>query len=106
MSPFLLANSSQCTSDDSCKKPCKTPVIEVKGIKVSVSEEIQAEARRRFSDAHCINHKCSCAITSDDQAQDFCKYWIEHDKEAFKGARYVNGGVDADKGHILCVFAK
>ena len=43
-------------------------------------------------------------ITSDDQAQDFCKYWIETAKEEFNGASYLNGGVDADKGSIYCVY--
>ncbi|KXS96686.1 hypothetical protein AC578_9445 [Pseudocercospora eumusae] len=94
-----------CTSDDSCKAPCSAPAIRAQGVNVTPNEQVQAEARRRFGDAHCVENKCSCAITSDDQAQDFCKYWIENAKEEFKGARYVNGGVDADKGTIYCVYA-
>ncbi|KAF7185861.1 hypothetical protein HII31_12734 [Pseudocercospora fuligena] len=94
-----------CTSDDSCKTPCSTPAIRAEGVNVTPNEQVQAEAIRRFGDAHCIESKCSCAITSDDQAQDFCKYWIENAKEEFNGARYVNGGVDADKGSIYCVYA-
>ncbi|KAF2769706.1 hypothetical protein EJ03DRAFT_327082 [Teratosphaeria nubilosa] len=53
----------QCTSDDSCKKPCRTPVILAKGIVVSVSEKVQAEARRRFGDAHCVKRRCVCAVS-------------------------------------------
>lgn len=92
-----------CTSDDACKEPCSAPAIRAKGVNVTPNEAVQAEAMRRFGDAHCEEGKCSCAITSDDLAQDFCKYWIETAKEEFNGASYLNGGVDADKGSIYCV---
>ncbi|KAK4508390.1 hypothetical protein PRZ48_002128 [Zasmidium cellare] len=102
----LLVRQDQCTSDDACKEPCSAPSIVAQGVNVTPNEKVQAEARRRFQDAHCIDKKCSCAITSDDQAQDFCKYWIENAKEEFGDATYVNGGVDADKGSIYCVYTK
>lgn len=97
------------------------------GKSITPNEAVQAEARRRYQDFHCENKKCVCAvsltkpptvpfamprdtdenvvqITSDDQAQDFCKYWIENAKDEFKGARYENGGLDQDKGSIYCVY--
>lgn len=29
---------------------------------------------------------------------------IQHAVEEFKGAKYVNGGIDADRGVIYCVY--
>ncbi|KAL9529278.1 hypothetical protein SMMN14_07213 [Sphaerulina musiva] len=101
----LRQAGTKCDSDDACKTPCRTPNIQAQGVNVTPSEKIQDEARRRFGDAHCENKRCACALTSDDQAQDFCKFWIENAREEFKGARYVNGGIDADKGTVYCVYA-
>lgn len=55
--------SLKCTSDDACKAPCAAPVIRAEGVKVSPSEAVQEEARRRFGDAHCISNACSCAVS-------------------------------------------
>ncbi|KAI5362927.1 hypothetical protein Slin14017_G066080 [Septoria linicola] len=101
----LRQAGTKCTSDDACKTPCKQPIVRAEGVNITPNEAVQAEARRRFGDSHCENGACVCALTSDDQAQDFCKYWIETAKEEFNGARYLNGGLDADKGNsIYCVY--
>jgi len=100
---FFSPTKQQCDSDDACKTPCRTPNIQAQGVNVTPSEKIQEEARRRFGDAHCENKRCACAVsgswkeggeegegeiwwmcdwlfslqlTSDDQAQDFCKFWV------------------------------
>ncbi|KAM3418222.1 hypothetical protein BST61_g4224 [Cercospora zeina] len=102
----LFARQATCTSDDACEPVCRAPSCSgtIDGKPISPSSAVQEKARSLYSDYHCVSGKCQCAITSDDQAEEFCKYWVEHDQADFPGARYVSGGVNADKGLIECVF--
>ncbi|KAF2209795.1 hypothetical protein CERZMDRAFT_100198 [Cercospora zeae-maydis SCOH1-5] len=103
----LFARQAICTSDDACESVCRAAPCSgtLDGKPVSPSNAVVEKARSLYSDYHCVSGKCQCAITSDDQAEELCKYWVEHDKADFPNARYVSGGVNADKGMIYCVFA-
>ncbi|PPJ54326.1 hypothetical protein CBER1_06106 [Cercospora berteroae] len=103
----IFTRHDTCTSDDACESVCRgnsNVSGTLDGKSITPNEAVQAEARRRYQDFHCKNKKCVCAITSDDQAQDFCKYWIENAREEFNGARYENGGLDQDNNSIYCVY--
>ncbi|CAK1355971.1 hypothetical protein CB0940_00364 [Cercospora beticola] len=103
----VFARDDTCTSDDACESVCRgnSQVSgTLDGKSITPNEAVQAEARRRYQDYHCVSSKCQCAITSDDQAQRFCEYWIENAKDEFNGARYENGGLDQDNNSIYCVY--
>ncbi|CZT14539.1 uncharacterized protein RCC_00516 [Ramularia collo-cygni] len=99
----LHLRRDQCTSDDACEGACRAVDVKCEGANVTPTEAVIAEARRRYQDYHCVNSQCQCAVTSDDQAQDFCQYLVENDK-AFKGFKYDDGHFDFDTNTITCVI--
>lgn len=63
MAGTLELRQEQCTSDDACKSVCAAPKVVAQGVNVTPNEAIQAEARRRFGDFHCVKGTCSCAVS-------------------------------------------
>lgn len=59
---------------------------------------------RSFVRSLTLNPPPKKQITSDDQAQKFCEYWLENDKKSFKNARLVKAGLNQDYNVLYCVF--